>query len=89
MWDMRRVTEHLMVVPKRHVQSLADLTSEERSGIMDIIAEYEGKEYNVYARARNSAMRSMGHQHTHLIKTSGRITRGVIFFKKPYFLLRF
>ena len=89
LWELRTVTNHLLVIPKRHVRSLSELTKAERLDIMNVLADYEGNDYNVYARAVNSLQRSVAHQHTHLIKTGTRQGRFSIFLKKPYFLLKF
>lgn len=88
-WELSRVIDHLLVIPKRHVLHLSELNAEERADIMDIIADYEGnKHYEIYARSPVSVTRSVPHQHTHLIKTDHRPKRGLIFFKKPYILWR-
>ncbi len=89
LWELRAVTDHLLVVPKRHVRSLSQLTKAEKVDIMDILAEYEGKNYNVYARAINSKQRSVGHQHTHLIKTHDKQARGSLSVQKPYIFIKF
>ena len=68
MWEGHDVVDHLLVVPKRHVKSIKELTEPERLEIIDIIADYEGKNYSVYARGVGSVTRSVEHQHTHLIK---------------------
>lgn len=89
MWEMLDVTEHLLVVPKRHALSLDELTDEEKLDHMNILASYEAKGYNIYARSVDSTTRSVAHQHTHLIKASGRRAKIVLFFQKPYFLFKF
>lgn len=88
-WELRRVVDHLLVLPKRHVLSLQELNEAERLDIMNIIADYEGKGYEIYARSPVSHTRSVPHQHTHLIKTGGKTGRGLLFWRKPYILLRF
>ena len=90
LWEFRNVTEHYMVVPKRHVKSLIDLSIEEQQEIMRIIAEFEGNNFNIYARASDSIQRTVPmHQHTHLIKTTNhRQARAGIYLKKPYFLAK-
>lgn len=88
-WELRDVVDHLLVVPKRHVASLSQLDKVERAEIMDMLAEYEGKGYEVYARSPGSISRSVAHQHTHLIKTSGKARRGMLYLNKPYILWRF
>jgi diadenosine tetraphosphate (Ap4A) HIT family hydrolase len=89
LWEFREVVDHLMVIPKRHVGSLGEMTPEERAAIMDVFCEYEAKDYNVYARPTVSTQRTIPkHQHTHLIKTSNDRARAALYLKNPYFLLR-
>ena len=90
-WELRDVADHLLVVPKRHVKSLSQLNTPERAAIMDVISDYEGRDYNIYARSVDSKQRSVAHQHTHLIKTTEakRKPRALIFTRKPYFLIKF
>lgn len=89
LWEFRDVTEHLLVVPKRHVKSLVDLTREEQHELMDIIAEYEGQNYNIYARSSDSVQRTVPlHQHTHIIKTNDKHAKTVFYSKKPYFVAK-
>ena len=45
---------------------------------VDLIEEYEQIGYNIYARAPASVIKSIQHQHTHLIKTAGH-PRGFLF----------
>lgn len=89
LWELRSVTDHLLVVPKRHVRSLSELTKAERADMMNLMCEYEAKNYNVYARAVDSKQRSVAHQHTHLIKTHDKQARGSLLLKKPYVLIKF
>lgn len=88
-WEMSRVLDHLLVVPKRHVLHLNELQAAERADIMDILADYEGtKHYEIYARSPISATRSVAHQHTHLIKTDHKPGRALLFLRKPYIVWR-
>lgn len=89
LWELRRVIDHLMIIPKRHVRSLQELTEAERLDVMALMAEYEAAGYNVYARALSSKQRSVAHQHTHLIKTVDKQAHGSFFIKKPYWLIKF
>jgi len=41
--DPRLVDGHLLVIPKRHVERLAELTEEERKEIFDMTAEFQDK----------------------------------------------
>lgn len=87
-WELRKVTDHLMIIPRRHVASLGDLDTAERNEIIDLIAEYEARGYEIYARSPSSTTRSQAHQHTHLIKAENKIGRGLLFWRKPHILWR-
>ena len=89
LWELHDVTDHLLVIPKRHVKSLSELTDAERLAIMNIIARYEAQGYNVYARGVNFVKKSVEHQHTHLIKVSNKKPRMSFFLQKPYLLFKF
>lgn len=88
-WEMQRVRDHLLVIPKKHIGSLSDLSDAAKIDIMNLIGKYEQTDYNVYARAVISKGRSVEHQHTHLIKTNHKVGRFFLFLRKPYFLIRF
>lgn len=88
LWEAHEVAEHLMVIPKRHTESLQDMSTEERLDMLDIAAQYEVEGYNVYARGVGATTRSVEHQHTHLIKIKDRYPRVVLHVQKPYFLIR-
>jgi len=83
-WDGYKVTEHLMLLPKRHVVSIAELTQPERAEYIDILCDYEAKGYSIYSRAPSSGARSHIHVHTHLIKITGAIAHRIEYIKKPY-----
>lgn len=86
-FEGRRVLDHRMVIPKRHVETLADFTKQEKLDHMDMIARYEKEGYNVYARGVGSVSRSVKHQHTHLVKLSDKLPKGIVYLRKPYFLM--
>jgi diadenosine tetraphosphate (Ap4A) HIT family hydrolase len=88
-WETRTVEDHLMVIPKQHVESFLELSDAAKIDIMTLIGEYESTEYNVYARAASNQTRSVAHQHTHLIRTGAKAGRGLLYLKKPYFLVKF
>ena len=83
-WEGYKVTEHLMLIPKRHVHSLGELTKAERADIMDLYCKYETAGYNIYSRAPGSGARTHGHVHTHLIKIEGDPPRRFEYIKQPY-----
>jgi diadenosine tetraphosphate (Ap4A) HIT family hydrolase len=87
LWDGQTVTNHLMVVPKQHIASLSGLTLHEKAEYVDILEKYENDGYNIYARAPVSVIKSVLHQHTHLIKTTGGAKKLVFMIKKPYIRL--
>jgi len=85
-WELSDVVEHLLLIPKRHVASLSDLSKPEAAELMKIMGEYENKDYNVYARSINSTIRSVRHQHTHLIKVDQKEAKFFFYLKKPYWV---
>lgn len=87
-WESMHVVEHLMIIPFRHIESIQDLTDQEKIDTINLIAEYEAKGFNVYARERDNTHKSIPHQHTHLIKTANQRASFVLYIKKPYILWR-
>jgi diadenosine tetraphosphate (Ap4A) HIT family hydrolase len=87
LFEGRKVVDHLMVLPKRHLELVADFTDQEQLELAKIIGEYEKKGYNIYARGWGSISRSVKHQHTHLIKLDNKIPSFSLFLRKPYVLI--
>lgn len=87
-WELRPVEEHLLLLPKAHVDELAKLSPQEMHDYAALLAKYEAGRYEIYMRATTNIQRSVAHQHTHLIKTGTRRARGMIFLRKPYILWR-
>ena len=85
-WEHINVVDHLMVVPIRHVESISDFTAEEKIEAMDLFGTYEAMGYNVYGRAKENIIKTIPHQHTHLIKISGTRAKLALFVSKPYIL---
>ena len=85
LWDAQTVIDHLMIIPMKHTDNLGTLTKDEKVEFVDLLSNYENKGYNVYARATSSAVKTVVHQHTHLIKTAGKIKSFFFMLKKPYF----
>lgn len=88
-WETRSVLDHLLVIPKRHVKSLSELSDAEKLDIVTLIGDYEKGDYSMYARAGTSVTRSVGHQHTHLIKTDAKMAKFYLHIKKPYLTVKF
>ncbi len=87
-WEFLNVTEHLMIVPKRHIKSLGDLSDDEKVDTINLMAKYENNGFNVYARQELNVMKSVPHQHTHLIKTDNRRAKLFLYLKRPYLVLK-
>ena len=87
-WEHHQVLDHLMVVPKRHVTGLADMTDEELLDIARVYGHYEAKGYSVYARAASNPRRSVDHLHTHLIKIAAKPLKLSLLLTKPYVMIK-
>lgn len=87
MFEGLRVHDHLMIIPKRHLESIDDFTEEEKIEMMSIAGKYERQGYSVYARGVGSINRSVKHQHTHLLKLRNIRAKFVFYMRRPYFLI--
>jgi diadenosine tetraphosphate (Ap4A) HIT family hydrolase len=89
MFEGQRVTDHFMVIPKRHVEAIKGFTEQEIRDQMTVLGAYEKKGYDVYARGVGNIARSVKHQHTHLIKGDNKrkLPRFLLFISKPYLLI--
>lgn len=88
-WDGEDVQDHLMIVPKQHTDTLSDLPDDAVLEFHKLMTSYEDKGYHVYARAKGSSVKSIVHQHTHLIKCGGKRRKAVLFSEKPYIRITF
>jgi diadenosine tetraphosphate (Ap4A) HIT family hydrolase len=86
LWDARPVVDHLMLVPKQHTDTLKNLTPEESKEYIEQISEFENQGYNIYARTPGSTMKSVIHQHTHLIKIESKERRRIVITSKRPFV---
>lgn len=86
LWDSLDVLDHLMIVPKKHVESIGALTKDAMNEYAAILSNYETKGYSFYARSMGNTSKSVPHQHTHLLKLGTKKKRFFIFLKKPYLL---
>lgn len=84
LWDYCRVTDHVMIVPKRHIVTLAKLTDGEKAEYVDLVQSLEESGYNIYARPADSNIKTVPHLHTHGIKTDNRRVRLLLFLSRPY-----
>lgn len=85
-WDNMGVTEHLMIVPKGHVESIYELNQPIVAEFGKIISDYDKLGYSFYARASENKTKSVPHQHTHLLKFDGKKKDLFVFIRKPYLL---
>ena len=83
-WDAHRVTDHLMIVPKMHTEVLSKLCAQAAVEYVGIVSNYELKGYDIYARSPHSTIKSVPHQHTHLIKSDGKRIKALLHLEKPY-----
>ena len=66
---------HALIIPKRHVEQIFDLTPEESSGVKDLIlrmksklqAEHSPDGYNIWVNCGKAAGQVVMHAHVHLI----------------------
>lgn len=86
-WDNSSVVNHLMLVPKRHIDSIAHFDHYEREEYVEVLAKYEGQGFSIYARAPGNIIKSVVHQHTHLIKIDNSIKKFMLFSSRPRFLI--
>jgi len=84
-WDGQGVTDHLMIVPKLHTDKLGHIDSEAAVEFIALVDKYETAGYNLYARAPSSKVKSVFHQHAHLIKLDGAHKRFLLFLRKPFY----
>lgn len=83
-WDGYDVKEHIMIVPKRHVESLGDFTDIEAKEFFKVMSVYENHGYSVYSRAPDSSAKSVPHQHTHLIKLGHTPKKAHLYLRNPH-----
>jgi diadenosine tetraphosphate (Ap4A) HIT family hydrolase len=86
LWDTQTVEDHLMIVPRRHTDTISHFTSAESSEFVKLIAKYEKLHYNIWARAASSTIKTVVHQHTHLIKPKGKARKFVFLLRKPFYI---
>ncbi len=58
-WDGCEVLEHLMIIPKKHRDTLASFTKQELDEWVKTCAEYELKGYSLYTRSQDNITRSI------------------------------
>ena len=84
-WDGQKVTEHLMIVPKDHRDTLIGLPEAAFVEYMALVTKYENSGYNIYTRSKQSVTRSVIHHHTHFIRSGSKI-RFVLMTRWPFYV---
>lgn len=85
-WDGQGVLDHLMITPKKHTDSLKGMEAATATEYLDLASDYEHRGYNLYARSPGSNVKSVIHQHTHLIRLDGKDKRFVLVLRKPFYV---
>lgn len=86
-WDSFDVIDHLMLVPKKHTESISNLSDEAMLEYAKILSKYEKDGYSIYARSMQNVGKTVPHQHTHLLKLGTKQKSIYLFIRKPYILL--
>lgn len=86
-WDEQDVADQLLLVPKKHVESISKLPVGAAEEFLNLIGKYESQGYSVYARTPTATSKTVPHQHTHLIKVQGKSKRFMLHLRKPYILI--
>ena len=80
-WDDQGVLDHLMVIPKRHIESIGDFNEKELMEYSKIAGQYDKSGYSIYARSFSNSIKSIPHQHTHFIKLDGKHIKALFLLK--------
>lgn len=86
-WDGEGVSEHMMIIPNRHIESISEMNDAEASEYLKLIRHYDKLGYSFYARSKHNKEKSVNHQHTHLLKLDGNHKKILLYIRKPHFLL--
>jgi len=87
-WDDQGVSDHMLLVPRRHIDSVGDMNDEESVEYAKILGTYDKLGYSIYARSSGNVIKSVVHQHTHLLKLDGKEISFMVYSKKPYVLVK-
>jgi diadenosine tetraphosphate (Ap4A) HIT family hydrolase len=84
LWDSQPVMDHLLLVPKLHTDTLSGLSPAAAQEFVELMSSYESSGYSVYARTPQSVIKTVVHQHTHLIRHGETRIRGLFYLRKPF-----
>lgn len=85
-WDGQGVSDHLLIIPKQHTDKLGNIKDVAAIEFFGLINKYEEQGYNIFARAPISKMKSVVHQHTHLILPNNKHINFILYFRKPFYI---
>jgi diadenosine tetraphosphate (Ap4A) HIT family hydrolase len=88
-WDSQGIKEHLLLVPKKHVKKLSQLSPNASKEYIKLIGQFEDKGYSSYTRSVENAALSVVHKHTHLIKLDDKRKKALLFIYKPHIVVYF
>lgn len=83
-WDGQGVLDHLLLIPKKHTDTVSDFSPEESIEYITIIGSYESHGYDIHARGPASNRKTVVHQHTHLIRLDRKHRRFLFYSQRPY-----
>lgn len=86
LWDGQGVLDHLMIVPMDHTDKLGKLHPDAAVEYVGLVDKYESLGYNFYARAPSSTVKTVMHQHTHMIRLDGKEKRILVLLRKPFYI---
>lgn len=69
-WDGEEVAEHLLIVPKNHIINFSEMKNGQKKVFVKILDKYDKLNYSFLERCDDTKLKSMPHQHTHLIRLS-------------------
>ena len=67
-WFDFKISSHLMIVPKRHIKNVSQLSKTETEEYIKILGEFDKKGFSSYTKSEKDPARSIEHFHTHLLK---------------------
>lgn len=62
------MSEHLLVIPKRHLLKVDEFSKSEQIDFAELLADQDNNGYSFYLRSHSDTYRSVGHVHGHLFK---------------------
>lgn len=86
-WDSCGVSDHLMIVPKRHLHLLESFNNAETLEYINTLKQFEKSGYSTYFRSPDNVSRSVVHHHTHFIKLDNKRKKALLFLHKPHLMV--